>query len=92
MAGGADSNDLYAVNLAAAAWQNLTGGLQGTPPTRRAYHAMAAAGNAVYLFGGSDPAGRSHAYVGACFDFGGSNLTIFFWASGAGWQAPCKAV
>ena len=52
---------MYSVDLAANAWRNLSGGLQGAAPSRRAYHAVATAGQTVYLFGGSHPAGEPQA-------------------------------
>ena len=57
LAGGEDCNDLYAVDLDAAAWRNLSGEAQGAIPSRRAFHAMASTGKMVYLFGGSNPGG-----------------------------------
>ena len=35
-----DYNDLYSVDLRTAGWQNLSGGLQGAAPKRRAFHAL----------------------------------------------------
>ncbi len=64
LADGADSSDMYAVDLAAKVWRNVTGGLQGVAPSSRAYHAMATAGQTVYLFGGSHPAGETRAAAG----------------------------
>ena len=80
---------MYSIDLAANAWRNLTGGLQGATPSRRAYHAMATAGQTVYLFGGSHPAGEMQAAAEIMQRPGDpSSFQIYdFWRRADDWQA-----
>ena len=49
---------MFQLDPAVPSWSNLTGSVQGQPPSRRAYHGLASAGGMVYLFGGSNPNGK----------------------------------
>ena len=52
-----DSSDLFVLDLATLAWNEMTFAIDGTPPYPRQHHGFSSALGNLYIFGGWSDAG-----------------------------------